>query len=154
MNDKGRGSGNELATERQHGARLFTDKGTQDLVYAEVLEGKKVFDACAQVLDDSTDKGTRDLVDDKVLEWKERGVDVEVRRRTNRQGYKAGALHEVGCLSCLTPIFTEDTCSSSSHFVFRPLSTFDPAGDSHQVVFALVHKASTRYRFCTAAYSS
>lgn len=50
----------------------------------------------AQVLDDSTDKGTRDLVDDKVLEWRERGVEVEVRRRTNRAGYKAGALHEVG----------------------------------------------------------
>ena len=48
-----------------------------------------------QVLDDSTDKGTRDLVDDKVLEWRERGVEVEVRRRTNRAGYKAGALHEV-----------------------------------------------------------
>lgn len=49
-----------------------------------------------QVLDDSIDKGTRDLVDDKVAEWRERGVEVEVRRRTNRAGYKAGALHEVG----------------------------------------------------------
>ena len=48
-----------------------------------------------QVLDDSIDKGTRDLVDDKVAEWRERGVEVEVRRRTNRAGYKAGALHEV-----------------------------------------------------------
>jgi len=48
-----------------------------------------------QVLDDSTDKGTRDLVDDKVIEWRERGVEIEVRRRTNRAGYKAGALHEV-----------------------------------------------------------
>jgi beta-mannan synthase len=47
-----------------------------------------------QVLDDSTDKGTRDLVDDKVMEWRERGVEIEVRRRTNRAGYKAGALHE------------------------------------------------------------
>lgn len=46
-------------------------------------------------MDDSTDKGTRDLVDDKVVEWRERGVEVEVRRRTNRAGYKAGALHEV-----------------------------------------------------------
>lgn len=59
------------------------------------LEGR----ACGmQVLDDSTDKGTRDLVDDKVLEWKERGVEIEVRRRTNRAGYKAGALHEVTLL--------------------------------------------------------
>lgn len=46
-------------------------------------------------MDDSIDKGTRDLVDDKVAEWRERGVEVEVRRRTNRAGYKAGALHEV-----------------------------------------------------------
>ena len=48
-----------------------------------------------QVLDDSTDRVTRDLVDDKVLEWRERGVDCEVLRRTNRAGYKAGALKEV-----------------------------------------------------------
>ena len=48
-----------------------------------------------QVLDDSTDRVTRDLVDDKVLEWRERGVDCEVVRRTNRAGYKAGALKEV-----------------------------------------------------------
>ena len=49
-----------------------------------------------QVLDDSTDKATRDLVDDKCLEWRERGVLVTCLRRTNRQGYKAGALKEVG----------------------------------------------------------
>ena len=48
-----------------------------------------------QVLDDSTCKATRALVDDKVLEWKERGVNCECIRRTNRQGYKAGALKEV-----------------------------------------------------------
>eukprot|EP00887_Chlorella_sp_A99_P007190 scaffold2.g7190.t1 len=43
-----------------------------------------------QVLDDSTDKITRELV----LEWRERGVNVECLRRTNRQGYKAGAMKE------------------------------------------------------------
>lgn len=48
-----------------------------------------------QVLDDSTDRTTRELVDDKLMEWLERGVDVEVLRRTNRAGYKAGALKEV-----------------------------------------------------------
>ena len=47
-----------------------------------------------QVLDDSTDKTTRDLVDDKVAEWRERGVNVYALRRTNRSGYKAGALKE------------------------------------------------------------
>lgn len=48
-----------------------------------------------QVLDDSTDRVTRDLVDDKIVEWRERGVNIEVMRRTNRAGYKAGALKEV-----------------------------------------------------------
>lgn len=47
-----------------------------------------------QVLDDSTDTVTRQLVDDKVLEWAERGLDIECLRRTNRQGYKAGAMKE------------------------------------------------------------
>lgn len=47
-----------------------------------------------QVLDDSTDTVTRQLVDDKVLEWAERGLDIECVRRTNRQGYKAGAMKE------------------------------------------------------------
>eukprot|EP00210_Caulerpa_lentillifera_P004084 g3897.t1 len=47
-----------------------------------------------QVLDDSTDKTTRDLVDDKVMEWNERGIDVVCIRRTNRHGYKAGALKD------------------------------------------------------------
>ncbi|KAL4420802.1 hypothetical protein ABPG75_010458 [Micractinium tetrahymenae] len=47
-----------------------------------------------QVLDDSTDPVTRELVDEKVLEWRERGIHVECLRRTNRQGYKAGAMKE------------------------------------------------------------
>ncbi|KAK9814760.1 hypothetical protein WJX72_011039 [[Myrmecia] bisecta] len=47
-----------------------------------------------QVLDDSVDQKTVHLVDDKVLEWRERGLNVECLRRTNRQGYKAGALKE------------------------------------------------------------
>ncbi|CAD7698593.1 unnamed protein product [Ostreobium quekettii] len=47
-----------------------------------------------QVLDDSTDKETRQLVDDKVMEWRERGVNCVCVRRTDRQGYKAGALRE------------------------------------------------------------
>ena len=47
-----------------------------------------------QVLDDSTDAKTRELVDEKVEEWKERGVSISCLRRTNRQGYKAGAMKE------------------------------------------------------------
>ena len=47
-----------------------------------------------QVLDDSTCEETRRLVEDKVLEWRERGVNIENRWRSNRKGYKAGALME------------------------------------------------------------
>eukprot|EP00889_Picochlorum_renovo_P002868 jgi/Picre1/29898/NNA_005279.t1 len=47
-----------------------------------------------QVLDDSTDSKTRELVDERVLTWKERGVSISCLRRTNRQGYKAGAMKE------------------------------------------------------------
>lgn len=45
-----------------------------------------------QVLDDSTCQLTQRRVQDKVLEWKERGANIVVRTRTNRRGYKAGAL--------------------------------------------------------------
>jgi hypothetical protein len=41
------------------------------------------------------DQITVELVDDKCLEWRERGVDCECIRRSNRKGYKAGALKEV-----------------------------------------------------------
>ena len=50
---------------------------------------------CLQVLDDSTCKVTRQLVDEKAAEWAERGIRCDVVRRTNRQGYKAGALKDV-----------------------------------------------------------
>lgn len=61
--------------------------------------------AVSQVLDDSTDRTTRDLVDDKVVEWRERGVNIEVMRRTNRAGYKAGALKEVRSLCSASATF-------------------------------------------------
>lgn len=44
-----------------------------------------------QVLDDSTDD-TLDLVSKLVEEYKSQGVNIELIHRTNRQGYKAGAL--------------------------------------------------------------
>jgi len=44
-----------------------------------------------QVLDDSTDD-SRDLIDRKAAELREQGLDIEVLRRPNRHGYKAGAL--------------------------------------------------------------
>jgi cellulose synthase/poly-beta-1,6-N-acetylglucosamine synthase-like glycosyltransferase len=44
-----------------------------------------------QVLDDSTDE-TVEVARKKVEEWKARGVDIEYIHRTDRTGYKAGAL--------------------------------------------------------------
>lgn len=66
--------------------------------------------ACAQVLDDSTDQKTRDLVDDKCAEWQERGVKCECVRRTNRQGYKAGALKDVR--PCSIHVSPEALCTA------------------------------------------
>lgn len=46
-----------------------------------------------QVLDDSTDE-TTELARQRVAYWQEQGIDVHLIHRTNRQGYKAGALAE------------------------------------------------------------
>ncbi|MCC6581663.1 MAG: glycosyltransferase [Phycisphaeraceae bacterium] len=46
-----------------------------------------------QVLDDSTDR-TTELAAAKVQQWQRRGLDIELHHRTNRQGFKAGALSE------------------------------------------------------------
>ncbi len=54
-----------------------------------------------QVLDDSTDE-TRLLVDRTVRRLRSQGVDIEVVRRDNRKGYKAGALRE-GLTRCKYP---------------------------------------------------
>jgi cellulose synthase/poly-beta-1,6-N-acetylglucosamine synthase-like glycosyltransferase len=47
-----------------------------------------------QVLDDSTDQDTRHLVEKVCAEIRLSGIDCRVLHRTNRQGYKAGALEE------------------------------------------------------------
>ena len=59
--------------------------------------------ASLQVLDDSTCKVTRQLVDEKAAEWAERGIRCDVVRRTNRQGYKAGALKDVSLAAAPCP---------------------------------------------------
>ena len=48
-----------------------------------------------QCLDDSTDPETREVVDEGIAYWREQGIKIDAVRRTNRQGYKAGAMHEV-----------------------------------------------------------
>ncbi|NJM08959.1 glycosyltransferase [Candidatus Gracilibacteria bacterium] len=45
-----------------------------------------------QVLDDSTDEDTRKLVEQISAQMRSRGIDCRVLHRTDRQGYKAGAL--------------------------------------------------------------
>ena len=77
---------------------------TQIPVYNEANVVERVIDAvCAmeypsgdhavQILDDSTD-GTSRLIDERVEQHRQSGVNIRVIRRSNRQGYKAGALHE------------------------------------------------------------
>lgn len=46
-----------------------------------------------QVLDDSTD-GSADLARRRAEHWRQRGVDIQYRHRTERTGFKAGALAE------------------------------------------------------------
>lgn len=72
-------------------------------IYNEAHVVDRLIDACAQlnypagklriqVLDDSTDE-TTDLVREKIREWQAKGVDyIELVRRPERKGYKAGAL--------------------------------------------------------------
>ncbi|MFX7793103.1 glycosyltransferase, partial [Acinetobacter baumannii] len=43
------------------------------------------------MLDDSTDK-TVDIVDMAVARWQKKGIDIKAIRRTERSGFKAGAL--------------------------------------------------------------
>ncbi|MDY0292603.1 MAG: glycosyltransferase family 2 protein [Desulfuromonadaceae bacterium] len=73
-------------------------------MYNEQFVAKRIIDAAAQlrwpveqlqiqVLDDSTD-ATCDLVDNVSAFWRARGIDIEVLRRNERSGYKAGALAE------------------------------------------------------------
>ena len=71
-------------------------------VFNEVHVVGRLIDACAkldypsnrlqiQVLDDSTD-GTTVIAERRAAFWRKRGVDVKVLHRSDRQGFKAGAL--------------------------------------------------------------
>ena len=73
-------------------------------VYNEVHVISRLIDACAkldypssklqiQVLDDSTD-GTTAIAERRAEYWRRQGADVRVQQRSDRQGYKAGALKE------------------------------------------------------------
>jgi len=86
---------------------------TQLPIYNEADVATRVIEAAAameyprgkhsiQVLDDSTDE-TRLLVDRTVRRLRSQGVDIEVIRRENRAGYKAGALRN-GLSRCRHPL--------------------------------------------------
>ena len=73
-------------------------------VYNEMYVAERLIDAVAdfdypkekleiQVLDDSTDE-TSDIIARKVSEWQAKGLDIKHLQRTNRIGFKAGALKE------------------------------------------------------------
>ncbi|KAI3648393.1 hypothetical protein MP228_006247 [Amoeboaphelidium protococcarum] len=47
-----------------------------------------------QIVDDSTSQETRDIIDERVMYWVRHGVNIEVRRRPHRNGFKAGAMNE------------------------------------------------------------
>ncbi|KAM3406469.1 hypothetical protein ACQJBY_000516 [Aegilops geniculata] len=47
-----------------------------------------------QVLDDSTDAGIRSLVEAKCRRWAGKGVHIRYENRSNRSGYKAGAMRD------------------------------------------------------------
>lgn len=86
---------------------------TQIPIYNEADVASRVIEAVAamdyprgrhaiQVLDDSTDE-TRLLVDRTVRRLRQQGVDIEVLRRENREGFKAGALR-AGLAHCRHPL--------------------------------------------------
>lgn len=73
-------------------------------LYNEIHVVTRLIDACAsldyprdklqiQVLDDSTD-GTTSLARKRAAMWRSQGVNVEVMHRSDRRGFKAGALKE------------------------------------------------------------
>lgn len=69
-----------------------------------------------QVIDDSTDD-TIQIVDQRIAYWQEKGIDIKAVRRTNRRGYKAGALADA------TPFSTGDFLAVFDAD-FRPNSDF------------------------------
>lgn len=73
-------------------------------MFNEMYVAEHVIDACAkleypsnrleiQVLDDSIDQ-TLEIAEKTAEKWRAKGIDVVVIHRENRQGFKAGALHE------------------------------------------------------------
>ena len=103
---------------------------------------------CHQVLDDSTCKVTRQLVDEKAAEWAERGVRCEVIRRTNRQGYKAGALKDVRAL-CLPQVSCHNKIACQLQVAVPRLASCLPIGSKPPAKFAEM----SQYVFIAVSYT-
>jgi cellulose synthase/poly-beta-1,6-N-acetylglucosamine synthase-like glycosyltransferase len=97
-----------------------------------------------QVLDDSND-ATCALVDERSAYWRERGVDMQVLRRAQRSGYKAGALAAGLKIArgSLVAIFDADFIPSPE-FLHRTVAQFrDPR----------IGMVQTRWSFCNSEHS-
>ena len=89
-----------------------------------------------QVLDDSTCEETRRRIEDKVFEWKEKGVNIVYRWRSNRSGYKAGAMHEA-----MTDIENYEMCA-----IFDADFDPSPAGKARPFTPPTVVKPSVTFQ--------
>ena len=97
-----------------------------------------------QVLDDSNDD-TRGLVDERVAWWREQGIAITVVRRSERDGYKAGALAN-GLATArgeFVAIFDADFIPSPD-FLRATIPWFGDRG---------VGMVQTRWSFCNADHS-
>ncbi len=114
------------AHDHRHGLETLRDAESWPLVttqvplFNEIAVAERVINAVAamdypagrheiQILDDSTDE-TRALVDAVVKNLRARGICIEIIRRADRAGYKAGALAEglARCLGEFVAIFDAD----------------------------------------------
>jgi len=114
----------------------FPDVTVQLPVYNERYVAQRLIEAAAgldyprehleiQVLDDSTDDTTR-LVEETVARFRDQGIDIRVLHRTDRHGYKAGALADGLAKSRgqFTAIFDADFVPAPD-FLRRVLPYFD-----------------------------
>ncbi|MBJ6725149.1 glycosyltransferase family 2 protein [Geomesophilobacter sediminis] len=124
-------------------------------LYNERFVAERLLDAAAgldwprdrlqiQVLDDSTDD-TRALVELRAAFWREQGVAIDVVRRENREGYKAGALARGMVLARgeFLAVFDADFIPPR-HFLKQTIPWFRDPG---------VGMVQTRWSFCNADHS-
>ncbi len=128
-------------------------------LYNEVHVVNRLIDACAeldyprdrlqiQVLDDSTD-GTTALAQRRAALWRSRGIVVEVQHRSDRRGFKAGALKE-GLRTATgeyVAVFDADF-TPDRDFLRQTVPTF-LASEGERVGFA-----QTRWTHLNAGYSA